>query len=448
MNNNESQEEKRVSTRIDENLPADLYTKASVALMNALTLGEFNEFESLLDDDVRTFLTSKKEVKNGKAETMEYWKDWRNRFVDRPFGAPPLANDFEVSRSNYYSHACLLIRNTLILFRFNSDLITSIILTIAKSSEYSEDDKMNYPLDIKRIKQYLEPLPEKDDDGNPIHTVNRMPCLRCGTESANLNWYKSTIPSDDFFKKRYNIGQVSVCPQCGRIVEYEQHKFIDAGTDEFDYTGPEYSDNGNDYSFMADKIYSVEMLESLNDGKTDTFVSYLLSQLIDIRLAPNLLISLNLPEQTGHGDNSRLIVMDENNNVEELDISKHLRVKQTEMVAWQLYLLSNFYTVLPQYWHALYNRCEYIFKPSDIDGILPLKFHDLSELEAQNLFVPLVEVKEKNKQGCIMVVRCCYWNYWQGLVKEESTIRIEGDRCVSIESERTNLFKYRCGIWF
>lgn len=87
MNNNESQEEKRVSTRIDENLPADLYTKASVALMNALTLGEFDEFESLLDDGVRTFLTSKKEVKNGKAETMEYWKDWRNRFVDRPFGA-------------------------------------------------------------------------------------------------------------------------------------------------------------------------------------------------------------------------------------------------------------------------------------------------------------------------------------------------------------------------
>ena len=47
-----------------------------------------------------------------------------------------------------------------------------------------------------------------------------------------------------------------------------------------------------------------------------------------------------------------------------------------------------------------------------------------------------------------MVVRCCYWNDWKGLVKEESTIRIEGDSCVSLESERTNLYKDHCGIWF
>ena len=113
-----------------------------------------------------------------------------------------------------------------------------------------------------------------------------------------------------------------------------------------------------------------------------------------------------------------------------------------------MYLLKNITGVLPYFWHGGYNKCTYIFQESAIDGILPLKFHDLSELSAQNLFVPSVEMTEKTEDGCTMLVRCCYWNDWEGLVREESEVRIEGNRCVSLESDRTNLYKYHCGICF
>lgn len=434
--------------KIADNLPADLYTKASVALMNALTMGDFDEFGSLLDDNVNIVCYGYKTL-NGKAETLDYLEGWRQRHV-----VTSKVTDFEVVRCNYYSHACLKMDSMVAMFHIRDAMISTILFTLIEFKRFAPYyNNMNYPLDFERIKQYLEPLPETDDEGNSIDTTNRTPCLQCDIESDKLTWYQSTIPTS-FSYRNWSRGQVSVCPQCGRVVEYifvNNIKKSDGEAVRYKVDAmmngtfmPKHTSNGNVYSAMAEKIYSTKMLKE----QTEPFVTYLFAQLTDVQVEPDFKVILKLAGQIGLDANSELRVYGRNGNEEELVGCKHLRVKQTKMAAWQLYLLSRISTVLPYSWHGGYNMRTFIFDASVIDKIFPLKFQDLSELAAQNLFEPLVEVKEKNGKGCTMIVRCCYWNDWQGLVKEESTIRIEGDHCVSFESNRTNLFKYDCGIFY
>ena len=443
-NKNNSQSGKKLMKNIEENLPSDLYTQASVALMNALTLGQFEELESMLHEDVRTVCCGSRTL-YGKTETLEYWKEWRQRYVETS-----IVEGFEVVHNNYYAHACLKIDNTLVLFQVGGDLISTIILTAVKSSEYANDSKLNYPLDIERIKQYLEPLPKIGSDGSPIDTANQIPCLQCGLESVGLHWFKSTIPSGNSFsfRKNWHAGLVSVCPKCGHIVEYKYLKTVDYDIVKFQYVGPQYPDNGNEFSAMADRIYCKKKFESLHEGQTEPFVNHLFSQLTDVALEPNFKLALKLYEKKGSGDISRLCVSGRN-GIEELDICKHLRVKQTKMAAWQLYLLNNISTVLPLYWHGGYIRRNFIFRALDIDGIFPLKFHDLSELSRENAFVPSVEIAEENAHGCTMVVRCCYWNDWEGLVRESSGITIENGKLKNISHLSKKVeFQYNCGILF
>ena len=432
--------------KIADNLPADLYTKASVALMNALVLGDFDEFECLLDENVRIVCYGYKTV-NGKAETLDYLNGWHQRHV-----VTSKVTDFEVVRCNYYSHACLKMDSMVAMFHIRDAMISTLLFTLVEFKRLGPYyNNMNYPLDFERIKQYLEPLPETDDEGNSIDTTNRTPCLQCGMESDKLAWYQSTIPTS-FSYRNWRRGQVSVCPRCARVVEYifvKNIKKSDGEAERYKVDAmmngtfmPKYTCNGNVYSAMAEKFYSTKMLKE----QTEPFVTHLFAQLTDVQVEPAFKVILKLASQIGLDANSELWVSRPNGDVK-LDV-EHLRVKQTKMAAWQLYLLSRISSVLPYYWHGGYNMRTFIFSASVIGKIFPLKFQDLSELAAQNLFEPSVEVKEKNGKGCTMLVCCCYWNDWQGLVKEESTIRIEGDHCVSFESNRTNLFKYDCGIFY
>ena len=442
-------EEKKIETKIDEDLPSDQYTQAAIAMMNAMTTGDFSEFENMLSDDAITICYGY-DTFRGKAASVDYLKGWRERHI---VTSTRRITDFEVQRNNYYSHACLRMERMIALFRISNERISTIILTpLELTNDYNDDNMTNYPLDLERMRQYLEPLTESvDEEGNPIDLGNRIPCLQCGVESSGLTWYKSTRPN--FFYHNWEAGQLSVCPNCGKVVEYKHIKTIELTADKNKWTGPKRPNNGNEYSTMASKFYSEEKIKMLNEEETATeeetaaFVSYLLEQFTDVELEPGCTLELRLPEETGHGDNSHLCVCDPSGESTE-DIIHNLIVKPTVKAAWQLYLLNNITDVLPHFWHGCYNKCTYIFQESVIDGILPLKFHDLSELSAQNLFVPLVEVKEKNEQGCTMLVRCCYWNAWRGLVKEEVNIRIENGRCVSYERNTTDLFKYHCGMWF
>lgn len=200
--------------KVQDNLPEDAYTKASIAMGQAMLTGEFDDLEAMLDDQVSTILYHGKKSINGKKDVLEYWKGWRRRFVETRD-----VKKFEVLHSNYYSHACIQMETMVVLFLFNDCKILKMVLAgrnLVGYYSYHDDLVNDYPFKLEYIKEYLEPLREANEFNKPVIKENRIPCMSCGTPSEDLEWYSARI----------NVGihgypaQVSICPKCGKVVEF------------------------------------------------------------------------------------------------------------------------------------------------------------------------------------------------------------------------------------
>ena len=455
MKKEEPLDEKEYSAKMEENLPKNIFTQASKMMMNALVFGTFDDFENMLDEKVETVLYRLKTIK-GKADVLAYWWDWRKRFV-----MTKKVKNFEVVMSRYYSHACLRIEEVqLIMFQIEEGKVVKIVsLPERLTSPYSDDNMLNCPLEYARIKRYLAPLGESvDKDGNPMPLTDRMPCLDCGMESQDLKWYSIRIP--DWSYKNWTFGQVSVCPHCGQVVEYKEVK-TEESDDEKDVPveGSKYSDKGNAFSEYAEKMYSKDRIDFLGNAMDEevvpelrevvrkAFADFLIPEPSEIKVDKGFRFDVILPSFEGSGDITHIEIVDKDGNTTD-DFIQHIMVSPTSMAAWQLYLLENYHTVLPTVWHGGYNRCKYIFKESDVDVIIPLKFHDLTELMEQKKLIPFVEVCKDDDNGCKIVVNCTYWNNWQGLVREHVTYKLDNGRVVSKESNKEVLYRFHCGMWF
>lgn len=200
--------------RFDNGLLDTLHTTAASALGNAMLSGDFDPFNSMLDNDVETILYGKQTIK-GKESVYEYWKGWRERFV-----ITKEVSEFEVKHSNYYSNSCLLMENMLVLFTIEESKIARIILVRRHISGgyYTHHDDLieDYPFTLQYIKRYTKPLREVNEFNAPVNKEHRLPCFCCGAKSEKLNWYSTQI---DIGLHGYP-GIVSICPKCGRVVEY------------------------------------------------------------------------------------------------------------------------------------------------------------------------------------------------------------------------------------
>ena len=451
----EPQEEKKYTAKMEENLPNDIFTQASKVMLDALIFGTFDDFENMLDEMVETLLYRLKTIK-GKTDVLAYWWDWRKRFV-----TTKKVTNFNVVMSRYYSHACIRIEEVqLIMFQIEDGKIVKIVsLPERLTSPYSDDNMLNYPMEYKRIKQFLAPLEESvDKDGNPMPLTDRIPCLHYGVESQDLRWYSIRIP--EWFYKNWTLGQVSVCPHCGQVVEYKEVK-TEESDDEKDVPveGSKYSDKGNAFSEYAKKMYSEDCVSFLENAMDDevvpelrevvrkAFADNLIPQPSEIKVEEGYRFEVTMPSNEGSGDITHIRIVDEEGNATET-LTEHLVVNATEMGVWQLYLLENYHTVLPTVWHGGYNRCEYIFKESDVDDIMPLKYHDLTALIKQGRLLPFVEVSKEDDSSYVAFVDCSYWNNWKGLVRERVTYKIIDGRVVSKTRDEEVLFQFHCGLWF
>lgn len=451
----EPQDERKYSAKMEENLPNDIFTQASKMMMDALIFGTFDDFENMLDEKVETVLYRLKTIK-GKADVLSYWWDWRKRFV-----TTKKATNIKVVMSRYYSHACIRIETVqLIMFQIEEGKIVKIVsLPEHLTSPYSDDNMLNYPMEYVRIKQFLAPLEESvDKDGKPMPLADRIPCLHCGVESQDLRWYSIRIPN--WFSDRWQIGQVSVCPQCGRVVEYKEVKTVKSEDDKnIPIEGSKYSDKDNAFSMYAEKMYSKDRIDFLGNAMDEevvpelrevvrkAFADFLIPEPSEIKVDEGFRFDVTMPSFEGSGDITHIEIVDKDGNATD-DFVQHIMVSPTSMGAWQLYLLENYYTVLPTVWHGGYNRCEYIFKESDVDDIIPLKFHDLTELMEQKKLMPFVEVCKDGDNRYTAVVNCTYWNNWQGLVRKRVTYKLDNGRVVSKESNKEVLYQFHCGMWF
>ena len=451
----EPQEVKKYVAKMEENLPNDIFTQASKVMMDALIFGTFDSFESMLDDKVETVLYRLKTLK-GKTDVVSYWWDWRKRFV-----MTKKVKNFEVVMSRYYSHACVKVESDqLIMFGIEDGKITMIVsLPLRLTSQFSDDNMLNYPMEYVRIKQFLAPLEESvDKDGNPMPLTNRIPCLHCGVESQDLRWYSIRIP--EWFYKNWTFGQVSVCPHCGRVVEYKEIKTEESEDEKnVPIEGSRYSDKGSELSEYAEKMYGKDTISFIDKAMDDeivpelrevvrkAFADHLIPEPSEISVEEGCRFDVAMPSLEGHGDITHIKIVDAEGNETE-DLVEHIKVNATEMGAWQLFLLENYLTVLPTVWHGGYNRCEYIFKESDVDDIIPLKYHDLTALIKQEKLLPSVEVSKEDDGSCVAIVDCSYWNNWKGLAREHVTYKIIDGCVVSKTRDEEILFRFHCGMWF
>lgn len=200
--------------RFGDGLLESSHTKAATILGNAMLSGDFEDFNSMLDNGVETTLYGNKTIV-GKTEVAEYWKGWRDRFV-----VTKDVTEFEVIHSNHYSHSCLQMKTMLVLFMMKDAKIVRMILVSRHISGgyYSHHDDLveDYPFNLAFINRYKKPLREVNEFNAPVIKEHRLPCFCCGAKSETLEWYSTQI----------NIGIhgypgiVSICPKCGKVVEY------------------------------------------------------------------------------------------------------------------------------------------------------------------------------------------------------------------------------------
>ena len=197
--------------KIQDDLPDTLYTRASLALGRGIVDGDFDEFESLLSNQVKN-INYKLRTITGKSEVLEYWKGWRTRYVEAK-----KVQKFEVAHSNYYSNTCLLLENMIVLFIIHDGLIAMTIMSprMLNGMVGHKGDLLDSPLELDSIRPCLTKIKDPSEAFENESSENRIPCLTCGTPSEDLYWYHSLFEGGIHGFS----GLVSVCPHCNNAVE-------------------------------------------------------------------------------------------------------------------------------------------------------------------------------------------------------------------------------------
>lgn len=214
-------------------------------------------------------------------------------------------------------------------------------------------------------------------------------------------------------------------------------------------------------SFERKGIEFLAKINELVENKELETADSLFEVLNHIRLRDGYHLGSRLPEKGGLGDESWFYTYPEksegkndgerlgrNHRVFKDEMSrnpemKDLIVEKSEMGAWQAYLLSVSPTLLPLWWHANYNRRTYIFDRDNYSGI-PQMFGDPVMLKIEDIPQPSVSLNNDRA-----VVKCPYWNNWEGLVLESENIYFEGNDTICLgEITEVVLHEYKCGVRF
>jgi len=257
------------------------------------------------------------------------------------------------------------------------------------------------------------------------------------------------------WNKDWGYVLVSVCPKCGQAVEYVIGNRKFAEDDENERKGRHLKsflpfNKKNVFSGYVDKIYlKVSNLKDLDNEREllawkKDFKSNLRSVITDVK--PDHGYRLELTPDPSWRNSFRLEIVDIVGNASS-NFCEHLYVESTEMAAWQLYLMERLYTVMPDSDYYYCTR-KIILKPSDINRfmILPECRHLFAS--KRGLLLPSVKVFFKTKQTCVMIVSCCYWNDWDGLVRERVIYTLRDGRVVDRGVMKSVLYSFDCGILF
>ena len=216
--------------------------------------------------------------------------------------------------------------------------------------------------------------------------------------------------------------------------EYEKHKKACLGS-YYRWSNEKSNCCGNDYIHLAQSL-----IDLVKKQKYDGF----LNLLNKTSLPSSMKLGVKECEHHGTGDRSRLFVSTPDTACD-FNIYSYLLFEKEPMGAWQAYLLSRLTHSLPMWWHANYDKRDYIFSKEDVDKIthfIDRKF-DASVLLDYDISPTIYGENER------YYISCCYWTDFGGLKREFVEIQLIGNKLFQtfVFDEQT-IYEYQCGILF
>lgn len=195
---------------IEDNLSDDIYTEIAILFESCRYKRDFTPLRPYLTDDVQLILYGIAKTVKGIDDFEYYWND-REQRMERD----NIEVKTTIKRCPYFSRAALYdnirgYKSMYIVFRIVDNKITHVLSLPNPLQDpiIRYMDLNNLPFAYEYIMQNVNERIERKS--------NRIPCLKCGTSSENLEWYKVTV---DCGPLGY-VGVVSVCKKCKKVVEF------------------------------------------------------------------------------------------------------------------------------------------------------------------------------------------------------------------------------------
>lgn len=224
--------------------------------------------------------------------------------------------------------------------------------------------------------------------------------------------------------------------ECREKKEKEQEKRkTDCSSNYSTMVGAKQNQCRDDYVRMAKSLKKLVEEKSYQD---------IIKLLDKVSLPSAMKLGVQECEHQGSGATSRLFI-DSPENARDYNIFEHLKFEDSPMGAWQAYLLCQIRHYLPLWWHANYDRRDYIYTRED--------FADITHFIDRGFNVDVLKDFNVNpeiygKEGKYYI-SCCFWTEFGGLRREFVEISLESNRFESLfVFDDKVLYEYQCGIMF
>ena len=194
------------------------------------------------------------------------------------------------------------------------------------------------------------------------------------------------------------------------------------------YDFMDYIDNGNILSSKASDFHW--RIKTNSDSLVAKGHDVIFNELDALSLDEGLHMSLRFADPKKKGTGFHYYVFNQKDEEYE-DILKFLHVRESSMGIWQIYLLLTSPMIAPT-GCGVDDERTFILTGDELYDIEPLSYYDLSDLTRQEHLYPSVHI-EKGQDGVTGIVKCCYWSYKEGLVKEEIKIHLHNGMVNSYE---------------
>lgn len=121
------------------------------------------------------------------------------------------------------------------------------------------------------------------------------------------------------------------------------------------------------------------------------------------------------------------------------DFWTYVQVENSQMGAWQAYLVAKMWHYLPLIWHSNYSYRSYIYTKSS-PGLKAALRHCMA---TWNKVAPSI-----TQEGNQYLISVCYWSEFGGLIRENCSVRFDNGIVAITTLGGKVLHKYDCGMIF